>query len=93
MLPILLFGLACSSPQTPADTDKNDDTDLIEDTDDPPLNIDTASSEGLTGTIPDEALAAPEFAATNRDGTARGQADLIGHPTVIWFYPLANTPG
>ena len=38
-------------------------------------------------------LPAPEFVATNRDEAPRGQADLIGHPTVVWFYPAATTAG
>jgi len=93
MLPLLLLGLGCSSPDTALDTDQTEDTDEAVDTDEPPLTIDTGSAGGLTGTIPEEALAAPEFSATNLDSTERSQVDLIGHPTVIWFYPLANTPG
>jgi hypothetical protein len=49
--------------------------------------------DGTNGTIPDSALEAPEFAATNRDGGARAREDLLGHPTVMWFYPAASTPG
>lgn len=29
----------------------------------------------------------------NLDGTARSKADLLGHPTVVWFFPFAGTPG
>lgn len=47
----------------------------------------------LHGTVPDEALPAPEFAATNRDGSARGKADITDGPTVMWFYPAAGTYG
>ncbi|MBM4389509.1 MAG: hypothetical protein FJ090_00175 [Deltaproteobacteria bacterium] len=49
--------------------------------------------QGLHGVAPSEPVPVPEFAATNRDGTARTSVDLVGHPTVIWFYPLANTAG
>ena len=45
------------------------------------------------GEAPDEALPAPDFFATNRDGGARSRADLLGHPTVIWFYPAAASAG
>ena len=42
---------------------------------------------------PEEALSPPEFAATNYDGAARDAEDLLGHPTVMWFYPAAATAG
>ncbi|MFM2246102.1 MAG: hypothetical protein RL071_2176 [Pseudomonadota bacterium] len=47
----------------------------------------------LNGTRPDEALPAPDFTATNRDGAARDREDLLGGPTVMWFYPAATTAG
>ncbi|MBM4365518.1 MAG: hypothetical protein FJ102_04840 [Deltaproteobacteria bacterium] len=49
--------------------------------------------DGLHGVAPSEPVPVPEFAATNRDGTARSGVDLVGHPTAVWFYPLANTAG
>lgn len=53
------------------------------------------SPEGVTlhGTAPASPLAAPEFAATDRDGTPRDRSSLLGHPTVLWFYPAAGTGG
>lgn len=33
------------------------------------------------------------FRATSHDGSPRDMADLMGHPTVIWFFPAANTSG
>lgn len=48
---------------------------------------------GLYGEAPPDALPLPEFVATNFDGGARGPADLVGHPTVVWFFPFAGTPG
>lgn len=47
----------------------------------------------LNGTAPAKALPLPEFAATNRDGAARDREDLLGSPTVMWFYPKASTAG
>ena len=47
----------------------------------------------LNGTYPPRPLPPPTFAARNRDTTPRGQADLIGTPTVLWFFPLTGTPG
>lgn len=48
---------------------------------------------GLIGQPPAAPRALPEFQATNRDGAARRREDLLGHPTVIWFYPAAATAG
>ena len=45
------------------------------------------------GAVPSVALEAPEFAATNRDGGARDREDLLGHPTIMWFYPAAGSYG
>jgi hypothetical protein len=53
----------------------------------------SASAPKLHGLLPSQRLPAPEFSARNRDGGARTRADLIGHPTVMWFYPKASTPG
>jgi peroxiredoxin len=47
----------------------------------------------LHGTLPPEPVAAPEFAARNQLGEARGRPDLLGHPTVLWFFPASGTPG
>ncbi len=47
----------------------------------------------LHGTLPAEQLSLPVFTATNMDGTVRDEVDLLGHPTVLWFYPAAGTGG
>jgi peroxiredoxin len=39
------------------------------------------------------ALPAPEFDALNYDESPRSRDDLIGQPTVMWFYPLAASSG
>ena len=49
--------------------------------------------DSLNGDVPASPVSAPEFAATNMDNTARAREDLLGHPTVMWFYPAALTPG
>ena len=97
MLSIALAALvACSAP---ADKDEDDDgsgdvgdDSATPDTDGPGGTNDVEPDE-LNGTVPDEVLPAPEFAATNRDGGARAREDLMGHPTVMWFYPAAATAG
>ena len=55
--------------------------------------IDTAVVAELHGTAPEVALPIPDFTATNYDGSSRSSVDLQGHPTVIWFFPYAGTPG
>ena len=90
----LLF-LACQRPsdsiKTPsessASTDSND-SNSTHDSD----GIDILPS-GLHGEAPAENLPLPEFSATAMNGQPRSQPDLLGHPTVIWFYPAANTSG
>ena len=54
--------------------------------------LDLASLD-LYGTVPPSALEAPTFSATNRNGEPRNRDDLIGQPTVVWFFPMASTPG
>lgn len=47
----------------------------------------------LHGERPAQAKALPTFRAVAQDGSARTQANLVGQPTVLWFYPAAKTPG
>lgn len=94
---LLALSLACQSPDdagAPVDTaaedsgaQDTDDTDDTHDTDDTDLPGD------LHGTPPEEAVPAPEFAARDEHGAARSRDDLLGHPTVLWFYPAAGTYG
>ena len=49
--------------------------------------------DSLNGDVPSSPVTLPEFAATNMDNTARSREDLLGEPTVMWFYPAALTPG
>ncbi len=88
--------LGCAAP---ADKDEDDgeggsaDDSAAPDDDDDDGAANDVEPDELNGTVPDEALAAPEFVATNRDGGARAREDLLGHPTVMWFYPAAATAG
>ncbi len=47
----------------------------------------------LYGTVPPSPVDAPDFSVQNRDETLRSREDLLGHPTVMWFYPKAGTTG
>ena len=53
----------------------------------------TPDSGVLFGERPSSPLSVPSFMAQNYDGAQRGQADLIGQPTVVWFFPFEGTPG
>lgn len=54
---------------------------------------DDGGTVSYNGTVPASPAALPEFAATNSDGSGRAREDLLGHPTVMWFYPAAATAG
>ncbi len=93
-----LVGLAaCAAPPEQDDDDEGGADEMV-DTGAPSDiapggDANEVDPDRLNGSVPDEALAAPEFAATNRDASGRDREDLLGHPTVIWFYPAAATAG
>lgn len=90
MLPLLLACATGPRPSAPTGSTSAPSTSL-------PTAEATAAAPplpaGLIGQPPAAPRALPEFQATNRDGTARRREDLLGHPTVIWFYPAAATAG
>lgn len=89
MIPLHLL-LACAGKPVDVDTAPVDaDTDTDTDTD---ADADTGTYT-FNGTVPDTTIPVPEFTAQNMDGSLRSKADLIGHPTVVWFYPAAMTSG
>jgi hypothetical protein len=80
-----------TQPTTAVTTKDTADTVTTRDTGHPPL--DTGPFK-LTGTVPPVALAAIDFTGVlNEKGEERTKADLLGHPTVLWFYPAAETGG
>ena len=52
--------------------------------------IDTSN---LYGSAPKKAFPAPEFVVLSHTNETRTREDLLGHPTVVWFFPFAGTPG
>jgi hypothetical protein len=54
-----------------------------------------AACSARAGEVPaPEALQGPPaFEAFDHQGQARGPQDLLGSPHVLWFYPMAATPG
>ena len=53
----------------------------------------TVPGSELHGSYPPTELPVATFDATSHEGLARTSADLVGHPTVVWFYPKAGTAG
>jgi hypothetical protein len=48
----------------------------------------------VRGTPPQNALGVPSFSGVmNQDEVLVSSQDLIGHFSVLWFYPFANTSG
>ncbi|GDX83031.1 hypothetical protein LBMAG42_48420 [Deltaproteobacteria bacterium] len=97
MTQLLLLAACVGASLT--ETGAGADTNTVADSGDSADTADTAEGTDvdtgieLNGEWATERTAAPEFVATNRDGSARSRPDLIGHPTVIWFYPAAGTSG
>ena len=86
--------LACSGdPEDSSTPDATDDSGTVT-ADDSGTDTDTVEIPDETyGQLPDVSLPAPEFVATNYDGGTRGISDLTDGPTVVWFFPAANTYG
>ena len=78
--------LACST------TSKTDTESSTVETDDTVIE-DSFEQDELNGTLITDNIPAPDFSVLNQDGFERTKSDLEGKPTVIWFYPAANTPG
>lgn len=96
MLPLLLACATGPRPSAPTGSTSAPSTSA------PSTSLPTAEATaaaapplpaGLIGQPPAAPRALPDFQATNRDGGARAREDLLGHPTVMWFYPAAATAG
>ena len=92
-------GTDTDTNDTGTDTDSGTDTDTDTGTDsggddvtEPEVpEIADLSGLTLTGVEPSENLEAPEFEVLASDGTTRTQDNLIGQPTIIWFFPVAES--
>ena len=82
-----------SDTDTDTDTDTDSDTDTDTDTDTDSDTDTDINPDEMNGIVPDVPAQLPEFSALNHDGSARGPSDLTGTPTVMWFFPYANTYG
>jgi hypothetical protein len=95
---LLLLTLACtptdaerpvaSAPDTAAPSDTAREDTAHEDS---AASPDTAvDADGLRGTRLEPPLAPPAFAVRDTTGVTRTAADLVGHPTVLWFFREAE---
>ena len=84
----LLF--ACSSSESVKKMGSSDPVSL-----DSGVNTSTEPDDNQEyfGTIPTSQLVAPDFSAQNYDEGLRDKNNLIGQPTVLWFFPAAGTYG
>ena len=93
-LALVLFLAACAAGGAPGDDDTTaGDDDSAAGDDDSVAGDDDSTPVQLNGTPPDTPLPAPDFTAQNQRGETVGPDQLLGHPTVLWFFPAAGTPG
>jgi len=52
-----------------------------------------ADAASLHGERPAAPIPVPDFKALDQHGQPRTKEALLGHPTVMWFYPAAATAG
>ncbi len=92
MLFLLLLACGGKAPDSAVALGDSAVADTAADTSSGGVDTSVPDSE-LYGERPGTPVTLPAFAATNRDGAARGPADLRGGATVMWFYPAAGTYG
>ena len=93
MLLSLLLACAGSTPADKALADTGPADDTAADTDTTGDTDGDTLPDGLNGTAPRAAISLPTFVARNQYGEDRSEADVLGRPTVMWFYPAAGTYG
>jgi cytochrome oxidase Cu insertion factor (SCO1/SenC/PrrC family) len=57
------------------------------------VDPDTAEPPSEPGRPPESPVPLPTFTARAHTGEARTEADLVGHPTVMWFFPVVGGHG
>ena len=91
MIPFILF-LSCATSEKNDTQDEPEIQDSAFDTaeNETPTEVDPNT---LNGIAPAQELAVTDFNALNSDGNIRDSSHLLGKPTVMWFFPAADTPG
>ena len=91
MIPFILF-LSCATSEKNDTQDELASEDSAYDTADneTPTEVDPST---LNGIPPEQELVVVDFNALNSDDSMRDASHLRGKPTVMWFFPAADTPG
>lgn len=89
----LLFICACTNANTSNKNVLEDTSSISSDTSHSPESTELDDTQQYFGTAPDSNLPVPEFTAHNYDAEVRSKENLIGQPTVLWFFPAAGTYG
>ena len=94
LLPFTISLIGCTTDET-AKTSSDTSSVVQDDTSQQDTTIPTEEQipSGTNGTEPASEIGPPTFTATNYDYASRSQQDLLGQPTVIWFFPFSATPG
>ena len=87
-----------SDTSDPSDASDSSDASEVADASDPSdtvtvTTLDDIRGLDLRGDVPRATIALPEFGATNSAGSSRGPPNIVGSPTVVWFFPAAGTYG
>ena len=91
MIPFILF-LSCATSEKNDTQDETFTEDSADDsTENEPETV--VDPNTLNGIAPEQALEVVDFTALNSDGNTRDASHLRGNPTVLWFFPAADTPG
>jgi hypothetical protein len=92
---LIALSLGCARTAEPptGDTTPDDTTTVAVETAAPADSDPSVDPSQLYGTPPDAPIALPDFQAVNEHGELRDRTALLGHPTVMWFFPLSGTPG
>jgi hypothetical protein len=95
---LLLLVVACTAPEdAPArvsepvvDSGSPADSGAPDSGTGPDTASDSGADDGLRGARLDPPLAPPVFTVLDSAGVTRTEADLVGHPTVLWFFREAE---
>lgn len=95
---LLLLAVACVPPEDAsarvfepvADSGWPADSGAPDSGTGPDTAVDSGADDGLRGARLDPPLGPPVFAVLDSAGFTRTEADLVGHPTVLWFFREAE---
>ena len=90
---IILFWSCASSKNTDSLLGETSQDSAISEEQDADLSTNDVDPSVLNGVPPQEEQPMIFFQALNSDGSIRNEEHLTQKPTVLWFFPAADTPG